>query len=56
MDKKIKIYFLYSCKGNELPYLQDFRINYKKYYGLKEEKISFTSIIKYKLNFEYTLL
>ena len=56
MDNKIRIYFLYSCKKNELPFLQDFKINYNTWLGLKEEKISFTSIIKYKLNFEYTLL
>ena len=56
MDNKIRIYFLYSCKTNEYPYLQDFRINYNKWLGLREEKISCSYKIPINLNNEYYLL
>ena len=49
MDKK-KIYFLYSCKEIEYAHIQDIRINYNKWLGLKEEKISCSFKISNKLN------
>jgi len=56
MDKKIKIYFLYSCKEFEYPNLVDFRINFNKWLGFKEEKISCVFKLPIKLNNEYNLI